>query len=47
MKICNKKSVEVNDLSSEQFSVNKNIRFKASILRSKYSDVIIAMHILL
>ena len=36
-----KKWVEVNDLSSSQYSVNKNIRFKTSTLRSdlcNYSD---------
>ena len=37
-----KRWVEVNDLSSGQYSVNKNIRFKNSMLRSNlrdYSDV--------
>ena len=29
-----KKWIEVNDLSSSQYSVNKNIRFKISMLRS-------------
>ena len=43
-----KKWIEVYDLSSGQYSVNKNIRFKTSMLRSDlcdYSDVV--MHILL
>ena len=37
---------EVNDLSSGQYSVNKNIRFKTSMLRSNlcdYSDAYIAV----
>ena len=36
-----KRSIKLNDLSSGQYSVNKNIRFKTSILRSdlcEYSD---------
>ena len=33
-----KKWVEVNDLSSGQCSVNKNIRFKNSLLRSDLCD---------
>ena len=33
-----KKWVEVNDLPSGQYSVNKNIRFKTSMLRSDLSD---------
>ena len=39
-----KRSIEVNDLSSGQYSVNKNIRFKTSMLRSNlcaYSDAYI------
>ena len=40
IKICNKKWVEVNDLSSGQYSVNKNIRFKTSLLRSNICDYI-------
>ena len=39
-----KKWIEVNDLSSGQYSVNKNIRFKTSMLRSdlcNYSDAYI------
>ena len=34
-KFVTKKWVEVNDLSSGQCSVNKNIRFKTSMLRSE------------
>ena len=30
--------IEINDLSSVQYSVNKNIRFKTSILRSDLCD---------
>ena len=33
-KFVTKKWVEVNDLSSGQYSANQNIRFKTSILRS-------------
>ena len=33
-----KKWIEVNDLSSGQYSVNKNIRFKTSMLRSDLCD---------
>ena len=32
------KLIEVNDLSSRQYPVNKNIRFKTSILRSNLCD---------
>ena len=38
MKICDKKCFEVNDLSSSQYYVNKNIRFKTSMLRSDFCD---------
>ena len=38
------KWVEVNDLPSSQYSDNKNIRFKSSMLRSDY--VIIGMRTL-
>ena len=41
-----KKWIEVNDLSSSQFSINKNIRFKTSMLRSDlcdYSDAYIVV----
>ena len=41
IKICDKKWVEVNDLSSGQYSVNKNIRFSTSMLGSNlcgYND---------
>ena len=31
--VTEKKQVEVNDLSSGQYFVNKNIRFKTSVLR--------------
>ena len=37
---------QVNDLSSGQYSVNKNVRFKTSMLRSElcnYSDAYIVM----
>ena len=33
-----KKWVEVNNLSTGQYSVNKNIRFKTSILKSDLCD---------
>ena len=33
-----RKWIEVNDLSGSQYSVNKNIRFKTSILRSDFRD---------
>ena len=44
IKICDKKWIEVNDLSRGQCSVNKNVRLKTSILRSylcDYSDAYI------
>ena len=44
-KFLTKKWIEVNDLSSGQYSVNKNIWFKTSMLREIY--MIIAMCILL
>ena len=34
VEICDKKWMEVNDLSCGQYSVNKNISFKTSMLRS-------------
>ena len=37
-KFVRKKWVEVNDLSSSQYSMNKNIRFKTSMLRSDLCD---------
>ena len=37
-KFVTKKWVEVNDLSSGQYSVHKNIRFKTSMLRSYLCD---------
>ena len=40
-------SIEVNDLSSGQYSVNKNIRFKTSMLRSdlyNFSDAYIVFN---
>ena len=40
-KFVTKKWVEVNDLSSVQYSVNKNIRFKTSMLRSDLFDTYI------
>ena len=45
-KFAKKKWVEINDLSSGQYSVNKNIRFKTSMLRSDlcgYSDAYIVV----
>ena len=45
-KVVTKKWVEVNDLSSGQYSVNKSIRFKTSMLRSDlcdYSDAYIVV----
>ena len=33
-KICDKKWIEINYLSSGQYSVKSNIRFKTSMLRS-------------
>ena len=45
-KFVTKKWVEMNDLSSGQYSVNKNIRFKTSMLRSDlcdYSDAYIVV----
>ena len=44
-KFVTKKWIEVNDLSSSQYSVHKNIRFKTSMLRSDlwdYGDAYIA-----
>ena len=41
-----KKWIEGNDLSSAQYSVNKNVRFKTSMLRSDlcdYSDAYIVV----
>ena len=40
-----KKWIDVNGLSSSQYSVNKNVRFKSSMLRSDcdYSDVYIVV----
>ena len=45
-KFVTNKWVEVNDLSSGQYSVNKNIRFKTSMLRADlcdYSDAYIVL----
>ena len=44
-KFVTKKWIEINDLLSGQYSVNKNIWFKTSMLR--YIYVTIVMHILL
>ena len=33
-----KRWIEVNDLSGGQYSVNKNVRFKTSMLRSNLCD---------
>ena len=41
-----RKWIEINDLSGDQYSVNKNILFKTSMLRSDlyiYSDVYIVV----
>ena len=37
-KLVTKKWIKVNDLSSGQYSVNKNIRFKTSMLSSRLCD---------
>ena len=45
-KCVTKQRVKVNDLSSGQYSVHKNLRFKTSMLRSylcNYSDAYIAV----
>ena len=45
-KFVKKKWVEVNDLSSGQYSINKNMRFKTSMLKSDlcdYSDAYIVV----
>ena len=45
-KFVTKEWIEVNDLSSDQYSVNKKIRFKTSMLRSDscdYSDAYIVV----
>ena len=39
-KFVTKKWFEVNDLSSGRYSVNKNIRFKTSMLRSDLCDIV-------
>ena len=38
MEIVEKEWIEVNDLSSDQYFVNKNLRFKTSMLRSDLYD---------
>ena len=46
LKIVTKKWLEVNDLSSSQYSFNKNIKFKTSMLRSylrDYSDAYVVV----
>ena len=35
-KFVTRKRIEVNDLSGNQYSANKNIRFKISMLRSDF-----------
>ena len=43
-KFVTRKWTEVNDLSGDQYSVNKNIRFKTPVLRSvlfDYSDALL------
>ena len=43
-KFVTRKWIEVNDLSGDQYSVNKNIRFKTPVLRSvlfDYSDALL------
>ena len=45
-KLVTKKWIEVNDLSSGQYSIDKSLRFKTSVLRSDlcdYSDVYIVV----
>ena len=45
-KFVTKRWLEVNDLSSGQYSINKNMRFKTSVLRSylcDYSDACITV----
>ena len=45
-KFVTKKQIEVDDLSNSQYSVNKNVRFETSILKSylcDYSDVYIVV----
>ena len=45
-KFVTKKWIEINDLSSGQYFVNKNVRFKTSMLRSDlcvYSDACIVV----
>ena len=37
-KFVTKKWIEVHDLSSGQYSINKNIRFKTLMLRSDFCD---------
>ena len=37
-KLVTRKQIEINDLSGSQYSVNKNMRFKTSILRSIFYD---------
>ena len=36
--MCDKKWIKINDLSSGQYSFNKNIRFKSSMLISDLCD---------
>ena len=43
-KFVTKKWLEVNYLSSGQYSINKNIRFKTSMLRSYLCDYSDALH---
>ena len=46
LKIVTKKWLEVNDLASSQYSINKNIKFKTSMLRSylrDYSDAYVVV----
>ena len=38
-KFLTKKQIEVNDVSSGQYSVNKNLRFKTSMLRSHFCTI--------
>ena len=45
-KVCDKKWIEVNDLSTGQYSINKNVRFKTRMIRSNlcgYRNVYISV----
>ena len=40
MKVCNKKWIGVNDLSGLQYSTNKNLMFKMTVLRSDLCTIV-------